>query len=81
MNRGNRAFDDRNFYEVFLGVIDAFGDGVGYFIGLAQTITHHTVSIAYHHDGGETETATAFTTFRYALDGQRPFFEIDFCWS
>src|SRR6186997_1023432 len=75
---GYSSFNDGNFHQVLLGVVNTFGNGVSYFVGFTKTVTHNAVSIAYYNDGCETEPATAFHHFRYAFNGYNFFFQVDF---
>src|SRR5690606_136073 len=74
---GDRATDDRHLHQMLLCIIDAFGDRVGHFVGLAQAITDYTVTITHHHDGGKAETAATLYHLRATLDGDNPFLQVD----
>src|SRR5690606_2406408 len=71
------TLDDRHFDEVFLGVVDAFGDGFGHFLGLAQPEAYHAVLVADDHDGGEAERTAALGDFSHALDAYQAVLQFD----
>ena len=75
---GNSTFNNGHFHQVLFSVINSFGDSVCYFIGFTQAITHHTITITNHNDGGEAKSATSFYHLGYTLNSNDSFFKIDF---
>lgn len=59
---GNRMFQQWHLNQVFLGVLNSFGNGVRYFIRFAQAIANYTVSIT---DNNNSRKAKATPTFYY----------------
>ena len=64
------------FCRFFLGVVNAFGNGISYFIGFAEAETYGAFAITYHYDSGEAEAATTFHNFRHAVDSYDFLFQV-----
>ena len=73
---GNRVLIQRNLHQVFLRVVNAFSNGVGYFVGFAQAVAYGAVAVTYYHDGREAKATTAFYYFGYAVDSNHFLFQI-----
>ncbi len=69
-------FKHRNLDQVFLSIVNSFGDRVSYFIGFAQSITYNPISVSYYHDGREGETTTTFYYFCYPVDRYNALFQV-----
>ena len=73
----NRTIKDRNLDEVFLCIIDTFGDGGGNFLGFAEAVTHDTIFIANDNDGGEAESSTTLGNFCDSINVNQTILEFD----
>src|SRR3954454_4607774 len=69
----DRRLDPRNLEEVLLGLLDTLGDRGRHLLGLAVSDADGAVTVADHHEGSETEPATALDDLRDPIDGHHPF--------
>src|SRR5687768_5448378 len=67
-----------NLQEICSSVIDAFSDGISYFVCFTKSVTYYSVTISYYYDGCEAQSATTFHHFNNTLNGYYAFFQIDF---
>ncbi len=74
----DRSVDDRHQDDVLLRVVDALGDRIGHFVGLAQADAHMPLAVAHHHDRVEAEPATALHHFGDAVDVDELVLEFQF---
>ena len=72
---GDGGVDHGDLHQVLLSVLYAFGDSGGNFVGLAQSVTDHTVLIADYDDGSEAEVTTTLGNLGYAVDGHQSVLE------
>ena len=74
----DRTVVQRHLYEVFLCVIDCFGNCLRHIAGFSQTMTNCTVTIAYDNDSGKTEGTTTFGYFCNTVEVDQFFFQFGF---
>ena len=72
---GNGSLDDGHLHEVLLGCFYALGDSCGDFTGFAETVTDNALTITYHYDGSEGESASALGDFRNTIDSNESIFQ------
>ena len=69
--------DNRNLYEVLLGIFHALGDSCSDFVGLAETVAYDTVLVAYYDDGGKAEVTTTLGDLGHTVDGDESVLEFE----
>ncbi|MNW65182.1 hypothetical protein D3C74_435400 [compost metagenome] len=73
---GNRSSYDWNVNQVFLGVFNAFADGVRNFAGFTDTCTDIAVAVAHNNKCAKAETASAFYNFCYTVNVYNSFCQL-----
>ena len=53
---------------VLLGLVDAFANRFGHFVGLAEPPAHSSLAVSHDHQCAEAETPPAFDHFGNAFD-------------
>ena len=71
----DRAMHNGYLYQVLLRVFNSFGNGFLNFLCLSQSMSYHSIFIAYYHQRGETECAAAFCCFYNTVYGYNFIFQ------
>src|SRR5512142_2435477 len=75
---GDGTVQDGNGHNILFRVVNPLGDGILYFVCLAEADSDMSVAIADDDDRAEAEAASALYDFRDTVDGYQPVLEIEF---
>ena len=65
---GDGLVQQTDFLHGLAGGVSAFADGVGDFIGLAESEAHASIAVAHDDNGAEAEATAAFDDLGAAVD-------------
>ena len=60
---------------VLLSCFSPLGDSCGPFTGFAETVADNALTVTYHYDGSEGESASALGDFRNTIDSNESIFQ------